>query len=159
MGSATPRKQVPQAPTSEASYASHLKPLAGRWHVEGDVEATSHGPASKWTSEEHADWLPGERFLVNRWDAKVGERGFRGMAVFGHDPDSGFFATFYDNAGHHPTYDVTIEGLTWQLIGDAQRATFEFSGDGKTVHIRWESRGDKGWEPLCDLTGTRVTTH
>ena len=146
-------------PPARHNLAFHLAALVGHWHVEGDVAETEHGPATRWRSEEHCEWLPGECFLVNRWDARVGDRPFEGMAVFGHDTESGYFATFYDNAGHHPTYLVTIEGNTWTLTGEAQRATYEFAEDGNEVRIRWETKGDEGWQPLCELQGRRGRSH
>ena len=133
--------------------------IAGRWRAEGDVSETENGPASRWASDEHAEWLPGERFLVNRWDAKVGDKDFRGMAVFGCDDRDGYFATFYDNAGNHPTYTITIEDNTWSLTGTEQRATYEFAADGQSIHVKWEMRGDQGWQPLCDLTSKRIDRH
>jgi hypothetical protein len=139
--------------------AVRLGTLAGRWHVEGDVPANDNGPAAKWTSEEEAEWLPGECFLVNRWDARAGDSEFRGMTVFGCDADEGYFATFYDNSGHHPTYLLTIDEDTWTLTGEAQRATYEFAPDGESVHIQWEMKGKAGWQPLCDLTARRKKAH
>ena len=142
-----------------SNFVAILAPLLGDWHVEGDVEASEHGPAARWRSTERCEWLPGERFLVNRWDAKVGDRPFQGMAVFGHDAETGYFATFYDDAGHHPTYLVTIEGSTWTLTGEAQRATYEFSDGGRAMRICWETRGDQGWQKLCELRATRARPH
>ena len=139
--------------------AVRLGALAGRWKVQGDVAATEHGTALRWTSEEAAEWLPGECFLVLRWDARVGDRDFDGMAVFGCDAHEGYFATFYDNAGHHPTYLITIDDCTWTLTGEEQRATYEFAADGESIRIRWETKGKEGWQPLCDLRAERAKAH
>ena len=157
MASTEPQGNFDKSPA--AHPAARLAPLAGRWHFEGDVAPTAHGPASRWSSEENATWLPGKRFLVNQWDARVGERDFKGMAVFGHDAEHGYFAAFYDNAGHHPTYEVHIENATWHLTGEAQRATYQFAADLATVRVRWEVKGERGWVPLCQLQGTRITSH
>lgn len=139
--------------------AMRLGTLAGRWHVEGEVERNENAAGSHWTSEEHAEWLPGECFLVHRWDARVGEGNFQGMAVFGCDAHDGYFATFFDNAGHHPTYLVTVDGDTWTLTGEEQRATYEFAADGQSIQIRWQAKGVDGWQPLCELTARRVKPH
>lgn len=139
--------------------AVRLGQLVGRWHVEGDVAATEKGPASRWSSEELAEWLPGECFIVHRWDARVGKRDFRGMAVFGCDEQEGYFANFYTDGGHHPVYLVTIDEDTWTLTGEAQRATYAFANEGRSIHIRWEARGEEGWQPLCELAARRVDTH
>jgi hypothetical protein len=155
----SPQDQPTWDKSPAACPAARLAPLEGRWHFEGDVAATAHGPASKWTSEEYCSWLPGKRFLVNQWDAKVGEREFRGMAVFGHDAEHGYFATFYDNIGNHPTYEIHLDGGTWHLGGEAQRATYQFERDGSSVRIRWETNEGGNWKPLCELVGTRITAH
>ena len=139
-----------------AGAIARLEPMAGCWHVEGDVQSSAYGPASHWTSDERCEWLPGQRFLVNRWDARVGERDFKGMAVFGYDPQRGYFARFHDNAGNAPDYRVSIDGTTWTLTGEAQRAVYEF-GAG-TIAMRWELRDEKGWHPLRTLTARRVVS-
>jgi len=147
--SVAPERQV-------AGATARLEPLAGCWHVEGDVQKSAYGPASHWSSDERCEWLPGQRFLVNRWDARVGERDFKGMAVFGYDPQRGHFARFHDNAGNAPDYRVSIDGATWTLTGEAQRAVYEF-GAG-TIAMRWEWRDEKGWHPLCTLNARRVVS-
>jgi len=147
--SVAPERQV-------AGATARLEPLAGCWHVEGDVQKSAYGPASHWSSDERCEWLPGQRFLVNRWDARVGERDFKGMAVFGYDPHRGYFARFHDNAGNAPDYTVSMDGATWTLTGDAQRAVYEFSPG--SIAIRWEWRDEKGWYPLCTLNARRVVS-
>jgi ketosteroid isomerase-like protein len=136
-----------------AGAAARLEPFAGHWVVEGEVQKSAYGPASRWTSDERCEWLPGQRFLVNRWDARVGERDFRGMAVFGYDPQRGYFARFHDHAGNAPDYRVSIDGPTWTLTGEAQRAVYEF-GAG-TIAMRWEWRDDNGWHSLRTLRARR----
>jgi len=134
--------------------AARLAPFCGHWRVEGEVFASAYGSAGRWVSKESCEWLPGERFLVNRWDARVGEREFRGMAVFGYDPNRGYFARFYDNAGNSPEYRVSIVGPAWTLTGEAQRAVYEF-GTG-ALEIRWDWRDSSGWHPLCTLQARKV---
>lgn len=129
--------------------AARLAPFLGHWRVEGEVFGSAYGPACRWSSEESCEWLPGGRFLVNRWDASVGERRLQGMAVFGYDPNRGYFARFYDSLGNAPEYRVSILGAAWTLTGDAQRAVYEF-GAG-TMEIRWDWRDSSGWHALCTL--------
>jgi hypothetical protein len=79
--------------------------------------------------------------------------------VYGCDEHEGYFANFYTDGGDHPTYLMTIDDHTWTLTGEAQRATFAFGPDGRSIDIRWETRGDEGWQPLCRLEAHRVETH
>jgi ketosteroid isomerase-like protein len=150
-------KKQPGSTDSTASVPElrHLGVLAGRWRVEGNVHAADARPASRWTSEEHYQWLPGERFLVNRWDARVGEQDFKGTALLGHDAARGHFAAFYDNMGNCPTYRLTVE--SWRVIfdGERQRAEYRLAPDGKSMKIHWDSRSAGEWQPLCDLVALR----
>lgn len=140
----------------EKPATSALGIFAGRWHAEGPVHASANGPAAHWTSEEHYEWLPGERFMLNRWDARVAGRDFRGISVLGQDADRGYFAAFYDNGGHAPVYRVSVQGDVWTFAGEAQRATYTFSAGGAAMAVRWEWRDATGWHPLCDLSARRV---
>jgi ketosteroid isomerase-like protein len=138
----------------EEIAVARLESLTGHWHVEGEVQKSADGAAARWTSEERYDWLPGERFLVNRWDARVGEGDFQGMAVFGHDKDRGYFARFYDNAGNAPEYRVELDDTTLRIEGEAQRAVYELGE--LAMKIRWEWRDEQGWHALCTLTARKI---
>jgi ketosteroid isomerase-like protein len=145
-----------EAPAGATPELARLAVFAGHWHVEGEVYAHADQLKSHWTSDESCEWLPGRHFLVNRWNAKIRSRDFRGMAVYGHDPKEGYSAAFYDNAGNHPRYRVSIEGSRWTLTGEAQRAVFEFSRDSETMKIHWDLRqGGGDWQAMCDLSARR----
>ena len=104
------------------------------------------------------EWLSGEFFLVNRWSGHVGESEFNGMEIIGYDiPSRKYISKFFDNAGNAPTYQVTVRENVWTYNGEFQRATFEFSDDGKTMKTHWDWRKSDGgnWLPLCDLTASK----
>ncbi len=140
----------------EQAAVRELAVFAGLWHAEGDVHAQGGKAASRWKSHERYEWLPGERFMANRWDADVGGHPFQGLAVLGHDEARGYFAGFFDNGGHAPTYRVAVDGRRWTFTGEAQRATYEFAADGRSMKIHWDVKGrDGAWQPLCDLRARR----
>ena len=137
-----------------AADVAQLEAFTGRWHAEGRVYASAYGEAARWVSEERYEWLPGGHFLVNRWDARVGQRDFEGLTVLGRDPAGGWFAAFYDNGGNAPRYRVSVEGSVWTFSGDEQRAFYEMSPGAMKIH--WEWRDGAHWKPLCDLAAERA---
>ena len=73
--------------------ASHrrLEVFIGNWHAEG----TSYGDGQDatdpraagvpWMSNESYEWLPGNFFVLHRWDAQMGEHEFKGAEIIGYD--------------------------------------------------------------------------
>ena len=53
-------------------------------------------------------------------------------------------------------YTMTVDGPTWTLIGEHERATFTFSEDGGTQEIAWEWKPGDEWLPLCDRRAYRI---
>ncbi len=51
---------------------------------------------------------------------------------------------------------MTVDGPTWTLTGEHERATFQFSADGRTQEISWEWKPAGEWLPLCDRTARRI---
>ena len=51
---------------------------------------------------------------------------------------------------------MTIDGRTWTLSGEHERATYKFSEDGRSQEISWEWKPGEGWLPLCDRTAHRI---
>ena len=158
MAAAAPKRKQDTVTESRAPLPElgRLGRLAGHWRVEGDAYTDPHGAALHWKSDERYEWLPGERFLVNRWDARVGERSFRGMAVMGHDSARGYFAAFYDNAGNCPVYRVSVEDEVVYLDGERQRAMYKLAADGQSMQVHWDVRQAGGWQPLCNLVAKRI---
>lgn len=145
------RRQQQAAPTK--AEVARLEVFAGFWHVEGHVYASAYGQAACWVSDEQYEWLPGGQFLINHWDARIGAREFQGMAVLGHDPADGYFASFCDNAGNAPLYHLSADNSVWTFSGNDQRARYEVSANAMKIH--WDWRDGAHWRPLCDLSAAR----
>ena len=55
-------------------------------------------------------------------------------------------------------YALSVDGRTWLLDGETERARTVFNADGKTQTITWEWLRDGKWLPLCDRVASRVDT-
>lgn len=130
-----------------------LEMFVGAWDAAGRTFMPSD-----LTGRETYEWLPGEFFLVYRFDRTYGENAHRGLGVFRVDPaDQSYSATFYDNLGYARDYAVTVDGRRWTLTGPWERATIEFSEDGQRLDEHWDRSDDgENWLPLCDFSATRV---
>ena len=154
-------------PTLPAVGDAHrrLGVFVGDWHSEGTSFADGQSPEDPrasgvpWTSDEQYEWLPGGFFLLHRWDAHAGTREFKGTEILGHDEaNGGYFTRFFDNAGFHPEYTVTVEGDVWTFSEPSTRATVTVRDGGQDIDHVWEWRhgGGGAWLPLCERAATRV---
>ncbi len=112
------------------------------------------------------EWMTGERFLIQRWEAPVPEAP-DGLAIIGFDDSRGTFQQHYfDSRGIARVYVMSLEDGVWTLgreapdfspLDFAQRFTGTFSDDGTTIVGRWEIAHDGStWEHDFDLTYVRV---
>lgn len=140
-----------------------LDVFVGTWHAEGTSYADgqqAEDPRESgvpWTSDESYEWLPGGFFMLHRWDAKAGERVFKGIEIIGYDEaKGGYFTRFFDNAGFHPEYRVSLEGNVWSFAEAATRARVTTSDGGGRLTFEWEWRQPgSDWLPLCDRVASR----
>lgn len=49
-------------------------------------------------------------------------------------------------------YTIAVQGRTWTLAGERERATYRCSEDGRTQEISWKWKPGEEWLPLCDRT-------
>ena len=142
----------------------HLKVFLGKWHAEGDSFAAGQskknprGAVEKWVSDETVEWLPGNFFIVHRWEATTGNNEFKGIAIISHDTKKGAYTTrSYENHGYIRDYVTRVDGNVWTFKNKKERARVEFKDDGNTQKVTWEWRPDgKTWLPLCDRVATRT---
>ena len=141
-----------------------LAPLIGEWTLEArfedpppSVEEGSAPEGSAWTTFE---WMPGERFVVQRWEVPVPEAP-DGLAVLGiHEDRDGLVQHYFDSRGVHRVYDLTLEDSVLTLQRDHpgfdQRFEGRFSDDGNTIEGAWEIREGDDWRKDFDLIYTRA---
>lgn len=142
-----------------------LKPLVGEWRM-----AVSFKDVPPIDAGAHVvfEWLPGERFLVQRWEVPVPEAP-DGIAVIGADPESedAYLQHYFDARGVARVYKMSFGDGVWKLwraapafspLDFSQRYTGTFSDDGKTIAGAWEICHDgKTWEHDFDLTYTKAS--
>jgi hypothetical protein len=141
-----------------------LQPLVGEWRM---VAVFENVPPTDADARVTFEWLPGERFLVERWQIPVPEAP-DGIAVIGADPESdgNYLQHYFDSRGVARVYKMSLENGVWKLwresadfspLDFSQRYTGTFSDDGKTIAGRWEiSHDHETWEHDFDLTYSRA---
>src|SRR5690606_32403003 len=89
------------------------------------------------------EWMPGERFLVQRWEIPF-PGAPDGIAIIGPDPgnEGNYLQHYFDSRGVARVYRMSFANGTWKLWRDApdfspldfaQRFTGTFSPDGRTI--------------------------
>lgn len=69
---------------AESPAMERLAPLIGEWSMEASFQDTSPADAG---ARAVFEWLPGQRFLIERWEIPVPEAP-DGIAVIGPDPEN-----------------------------------------------------------------------
>ncbi len=146
--------------------AAHRKldVFVGTWRVEGksygegQQASDPRASAVPWRSEETYEWLPGEFFLLHRWDAKVGKLSFIGTEILGYDEaEGGYFTRFFDNGGNHPNYGAKVAGKVWTFSEASSRAKVTINDTGDRMSFAWEWRNNGGdWLPLCNRVAQKI---
>jgi hypothetical protein len=103
--------------------------------------------------------MPGERFLIQRWEVDHPDAP-DGLAVIGA-ADDGYVQHYFDSRGVARLYEMTLEGNVWTLsrtepdfapLDFSQRYVGNFSDDGRTIEGAWEINHDgTTWEKDFDL--------
>jgi hypothetical protein len=133
--------------------------FVGRWRTTGRTTSPD-APAVEIESTDIYEWLPGNHFVVHRWDSRIGEARAGGIEMMGYDAAAGAFRThFFDSDGNSGTEQLTVEGQTWTWLGANvmgvawHRCTSDVSDDGNVMTARHE-KSDDGvtWNPWMDVT-------
>jgi hypothetical protein len=148
------------AVTSSSDVLEALEPFVGEWTMEAEFKGLPRADAGASVSFE---WLPGKRFLIERWEIPVPEAP-DGIAIIGADPGSegNYLKHYFDSRGIARVYKMSLDDGTWKLWRDepdfspldfSQRFTGTFDDEGRTITARWEiSHDGKTWEHDFDLT-------
>jgi hypothetical protein len=158
------KEKAMAARTSSGASLETLKPLVGEWRLVAtfkDMLPADIGARATF------EWLPGERFLLQRWEIPLPEAP-DGIAIIGPDPEreGNYLQHYFDTRGVARVYKMSFEDGVWKLWRDeadfsrldfSQRYTGTFSDDGKTIAGAWEICHDgKTWEHDFDLSYIKV---
>jgi hypothetical protein len=139
-----------------------LQAFVGEWSIEG---VFPNAPPTDARGRTVFEWMPGEQFLVQRWEAP--DPIPDGIAIIGFDKGRDkYLQHYFDSRGVARVYEMSLEDGVWKLWRDSedfsplnfsQRFTGTFGDDGKTIQGRWEkTSGDGSWEHDFDLKYTKV---
>jgi hypothetical protein len=143
---------------------ARLAVLVGEWRI---VPRFKDAPPADIGGRVVFEWMPGMRFLIQRWEVPVPEAP-DGLAVIGADPESdgSFLQHYFDSRGVARVYKMSFDDGIWQLrrespdfspLDFAQRYTGTLSDDGTTISGSWEICHDgRTWEHDFDLTYIKV---
>jgi hypothetical protein len=140
-----------------------LEPFVGEWKL---AAAFGDGAPADIGARVTFEWLPGERFLVQRWEVPIPEAP-DGIAIIGDDPESegNYLQHYFDSRGVARVYKMSVEDGIWKLWRDepdfspldfSQRFAGTLGDDGKTITGTWEiSHDGETWERDFDLAYTK----
>jgi hypothetical protein len=143
---------------------NRLAVLVGEWSM---VPEFKNLPPADAGASVVFEWMPGQRFLIQRWAIPVPEAP-DGIAVIGADPDGegDFLQHYFDSRGVARVYKMRLGDGVWKLwretadfwpLNFAQRYCGTFADDGNTISGAWEICHDGStWEHDFDLTYSRV---
>jgi hypothetical protein len=149
--------------TDDRASLEALQPLVGEWKLLAAFGDAPPADVGAWVSFE---WLPGERFLIQRWQVPIPEAP-DGIAIIGADPDreGHYLQHYFDTRGVARVYKMSLEDGVWKLWRDesdfspldfSQRFVGRLGDDGRTIAGAWEICHDgETWEHDFDLTYTR----
>ena len=131
------------ASTGESLEA--LEPLVGEWSM---VPVFEQLPPVDSPARVSFEWIPGGRFLIERWEIPVPEAP-DGIAIIGADPErpGSYLQHYFDSRGVARVYKMTFQDGVWKLWRDepdfspldfSQRYIGNFSDDGRTIDGAWE---------------------
>jgi hypothetical protein len=131
-----------------------LEAFVGTWNTEGEIRASSSGPAAKIHATDTYEWLPGGFFLVHRWDAHMPDGNTQGIEIIGYDASSETYPMHsFDSQGNTGLMRASFEDGVWTFVGESLRFTGGFRDSGNTFAGVWEQRSDGGdWLPWMDVT-------
>ena len=132
-----------------------LEAFIGEWSIEAGFEGAPTGTVE-------FEWMPGGKFVVQRWEVPVPEAP-DGLAVIGFDEGrQTYLQHYFDSRGVARVYEMRLEGNVWTLsrtepdfspLDFSQRYVGTFSDDGRTIEGTWEiSHDGTTWEKDFDLT-------
>ncbi len=150
--------------TDTTAHMEALTPFVGEWRMEPIMPGA---PGTDLRARVTFEWMPGGRFLVERWEVPIPEVP-DGLAVIGYDHGRGtYLQHYFDSRGVARVYEMTFLGGVWTLgrekpgfspLDFRQRWTGTFGPDGRTITGRWEiAHGDAEWETDFGLRYERVT--
>ena len=147
----------------DRKHVEALEVFVGDWEMEVIFPGMDEPAGGASVSFE---WMPGERFLIERWEVPEVPQAPDGLAVIGYDEGRGtLLQHYFDSRGVARIYEMTFEDGVWTLertkedfspFEFSQRFSGRFSDDGARIEGTWEGAEDhKTWKKDFDLAYIR----
>jgi Protein of unknown function (DUF1579) len=157
------KPQSPQPPLAPSDEYQLLNVFVGKWHLEGlsyglgQSKENPYDSPVRWSAEETYEWLPGGFFLVNNFNAQIGDAAMNGMEIIGYDAVSqSYTSQLFDSYGRILSGQRSIHDGVWSYTGTEYRVTYTFRNDGNSMATHWEWLDGDDWFVLADLEGTKL---
>jgi hypothetical protein len=96
-----------------------LDVFAGSWTLDGDLKASSMGPAGKMNETEKCEWMDGDFFLVCHADAKTTMGNGIAVSFMGYSTDDKAYTyREFNSYGEFTESKGSLDGDTWTWTGD-----------------------------------------
>jgi Protein of unknown function (DUF1579) len=155
--------QFPQPPLTPSAEHQLLNAFVGKWHLEGlsygsgQSKENPYDSSVRWSGEESYEWLPGGFFLVNHFNAQIGDAAINGMEIIGYDAASQTYpSSLFDNYGRIYLGQRIIRDGVWTYTVEDYRTTYVLSNDGNTMTTHWDWLSGADWLCLAELKGTKL---
>jgi hypothetical protein len=140
-----------------------LQALVGEWSMKARFPGS---PPSEPQGRTVFEWLPGRRFLVQRWEVPH-PAAPDGLAIIGPDSErEAYFQHYYDSRGVARVYAMTLDDGLWTLLRDtpdlspldfSQRFTAQLDPSGEEIRGSWEISSDGAiWRHDFELIYARL---
>lgn len=155
-----PPHAVPQE-IDEPPQHANLDPFIGTWELTGQAYDAPFVRAGELSGRETFEWYPGRTFLIHRFQGQHAGSSIACTDITRYDAATLMYATsaFYNDGTHRVMQAREVNG-TWTYTGELENAghtlqnrctvtvedagevrvsRWEYSNDGETWHLYWET--------------------
>ncbi len=139
--------------------------FVGKWTGEGEMKESPFGPAGKFTSTEHNEWLPGGFFLVMHSEEKGPMGEGKALAVMGYNSEEKVYTySAFNSMGMTESAKGRVKGDTWtwrsesKLGGKPMKTRFTIKEVSPTSYTyKFETSADgKTWSTVMEGKATKT---
>ena len=106
-----------------------LDMFVGSWTLDGDMKATSMGPAGKMTETEKCEWMDGGFFIVCHADFKGSMGSGSGVTVMGYCAEDKIYTyREFNSWGEFTDSKGSVDGDTWTWTNDEKMGGMTMKG-------------------------------
>jgi Protein of unknown function (DUF1579) len=149
---------------TQSPAINRLEVFVGQWSQEGQAFEGPFGPAANIATKETFEWLTGKKFLIHRLEGRLGENDIACIEIIGDNSDDGYSVHSFYNDGNRNVWQLLEGDDAWALTGYWKkeddtfkvRCTMVFSDGGKAMTAKWEYSSDgSSWQVFWDTKMTK----